>query len=118
MANTPPQEREYHVTRSGHGWGFPPGVAKKIPKITINDKDMDLPPPPLPTRWEEIVTQQTQVKEGNDDSEEEKEAKQRKKECAAGRRKMLTELKETQPQTYETLQKRVIHSMNVDRKTN
>ena len=34
---------------------------------------------------------------------ENEEAKQRKKECAAARRKMLAELKESQPQTYEAL---------------
>jgi hypothetical protein len=34
---------------------------------------------------------------------ENEEAKQRKKECAAARRKMLAELKETNPETYEAL---------------
>lgn len=34
---------------------------------------------------------------------ENEEAKQRKKECAAARRKMLAELKESQPHTYEAL---------------
>jgi hypothetical protein len=57
MAATPTEEEtEFHVTRSGRGWGFPPGsIAKKTPNIVLNGSQELF----TPTRWEETVQEQT-----------------------------------------------------------